>query len=87
MNSPNQQTTCKTQGNHLFGHGGKCIFCKAKREDVLDEMNIEQQKKFLADTFADSVLPLIDTVLRKRCEQWVEEIYNGMHKGEAHDQR
>ena len=75
-------TTCKTQGVHLFGANGKCVFCKARRPDVIDEMTIDQQKKLLADTFADSVLPLIDTVLRKRCEQWVEEIYAGLHKEE-----
>jgi len=84
--SDNSQTTCVTQGAHIFGHDGKCVFCKVKRKHALDDMTVEQQKKFLADTFADSVLPMIDTVLRKRCEQWVEEIYNGMHKGESKSQ-
>lgn len=78
------QTTRETQGAHLFGVTGKCLFCKAKQSDVLHTMTPEQQKKYLADTFANSVMPLIDTVVRKRCEQWVEELYTAI-KGKSDD--
>jgi hypothetical protein len=50
---------------------------------MLGELNVDQQKRLLADTFASSVMPLLDKVLRKRCEQWVEEIYNALQEKKA----
>ena len=43
-------------------------------------MSVEQQKQFLADTMANSALPLIEQVLRQRCRQWVDEIHAALHK-------
>jgi hypothetical protein len=53
---------------------------REKLEKAILELTLEQQKKLFADTLADSIIPLIDTVIRTRCNQWVEVIHRTLQK-------
>ncbi len=53
---------------------------KQPLEQRLDAMTVDEQKQLLADTLADSVLPLIEQILRKRTRQWVDVIHEQLTK-------
>jgi hypothetical protein len=55
---------------------------KKKKLDI-NFLSVEQQKVLFAETMANSIVKLVDTVIQQRCKQFTDVIYEAMQKQSA----